>query len=275
MASVLTVQALFFADGGLLALGANMFNLGFFPAFVAYPLVYKLIVGARQTRGRITTGSLVAALVGLQLGALGVVLETTMSGVSELPFGTFVLMMLPIHLGIGVVEGLVTAAVALFVMRARPEILDAAATGDRLGRVSLRPILIGLAVCAVLGGAVFSWFASANPDGLESSMAKAAGTEEVAGVTGPIHDSSASIQQKTAVMPGYGYKNAAGATGATGSTGTGSTGTDSTGAGATGSTVDVGRSSAGILGAGLTLAIALAIGFALKLRASSRANPGV
>src|SRR5680860_389836 len=152
MASVLTVQALFFADGGLLALGSNMFNLGFFPAFVAYPLVYKLIVAARPTRARVATGSLVAALVGLQLGALGVVRETTMSGISELPFGTFVLMMLPIHLGIGVVEGLVTAAVALFVMRARPEILDSAATNARLGGMGLRPVLIGLAVCAVLGG---------------------------------------------------------------------------------------------------------------------------
>ena len=38
IASVLVVQALFFADGGLLALGCNIFNLGFFPAFVAYPL---------------------------------------------------------------------------------------------------------------------------------------------------------------------------------------------------------------------------------------------
>ena len=45
MASILAVQALFFADGGLLALGCNIFNLGFFPAFVAYPLVYRRIVG--------------------------------------------------------------------------------------------------------------------------------------------------------------------------------------------------------------------------------------
>ena len=45
IASVLAVQALFFADGGLLALGSNIFNLGVFPAFIAYPLVYRPIVG--------------------------------------------------------------------------------------------------------------------------------------------------------------------------------------------------------------------------------------
>ena len=46
IASVLTVQALFFADGGLLALGANLVNLGLLPAFVAYPLIYRPLAGA-------------------------------------------------------------------------------------------------------------------------------------------------------------------------------------------------------------------------------------
>ncbi len=62
MASILAVQALFFADGGLLALGANIFNLGFFPAFVAYPLIYRKIVGdgpELRTR-RVFAGSLLA-----------------------------------------------------------------------------------------------------------------------------------------------------------------------------------------------------------------------
>src|SRR5512134_3802351 len=45
IASVLTVQALFFADGGLLALGCNLFNLGFIPAFIVYPFIYKPILG--------------------------------------------------------------------------------------------------------------------------------------------------------------------------------------------------------------------------------------
>jgi cobalamin biosynthesis protein CbiM len=45
IASVLMVQALFFADGGLLALGCNIFNLGALPAFIAYPLIYRPIAG--------------------------------------------------------------------------------------------------------------------------------------------------------------------------------------------------------------------------------------
>src|SRR5450830_682834 len=43
ISSVLVVQAFFFADGGLLALGCNIFNLGFFPAFIAYPFIYRVI----------------------------------------------------------------------------------------------------------------------------------------------------------------------------------------------------------------------------------------
>ena len=51
IASVLTIQALFFADGGLLALGCNMFNLGVFPCFLAYPFLYKPLAGNTPTKG--------------------------------------------------------------------------------------------------------------------------------------------------------------------------------------------------------------------------------
>ncbi len=53
MASVLTVQALFFADGGLLALGCNIWNLGIYPCFIAYPLIYKPLVKAGSAPKRI------------------------------------------------------------------------------------------------------------------------------------------------------------------------------------------------------------------------------
>jgi hypothetical protein len=69
LSSVLTVQALFFADGGLLALGCNIFNLGFFPCFIAYPFIYKKITGNHLIQQKLITGSILAALIGLQLGA--------------------------------------------------------------------------------------------------------------------------------------------------------------------------------------------------------------
>lgn len=172
MASVLIVQALFFADGGILALGCNMFNLGFFPCYIAYPFVYRRIAGVHPTPSRIFWGSVIAAVIGLQLGALGVVLETFFSGISRLPFRTFVLFMQPIHLAIGIVEGVVTAAVVTFVWRARPEILGAPV---RLGRVNLEKILIVFLIASVIVGLILSRFASRLPDGLEWAVEKTSG----------------------------------------------------------------------------------------------------
>lgn len=101
MAAILTVQALFFADGGLLALGCNIFNMGFFSCLVAYPFIYRPLAGTKTGTGRITLASVIAAVIGLQMGAFSVVLETTASGISALPFAQFVELMLPIHLAIG------------------------------------------------------------------------------------------------------------------------------------------------------------------------------
>lgn len=209
MASVLTVQALFFGDGGLLALGCNIFNLGFWPCFVAYPIIYKLIAGSHPTPRRIFLGASLAAIVGLQLGALSVVLETLASGISELPFGAFVLLMQPIHLAIGIVEALVTTAVVTFVWRARPEVLELASSGRKSGEFSLRPVLIGLAAVAIVTGGILAWFASANPDGLEWAMFKTAGMEELEAPGNAIHDGLARIQEQTAVLPDYGFKTPA------------------------------------------------------------------
>ncbi len=169
--SVLAIQALFFGDGGLLALGCNAFNIGFFPAFVAYPLVYRPLAGPGAGPGRRTAASLLAAATGLCLGAFGVVLETTASGITELPFRLFLGAMVPIHLAIAVVEGLATAAVVGFVLKVRPDVVEpgpaAPTPTSRLGAVFL-------AAALVLGGFV-SWFASRQPDGLEWSIAKVTG----------------------------------------------------------------------------------------------------
>jgi cobalt/nickel transport system permease protein len=263
MASVLTVQAFFFADGGLLALGCNIFNLGFFPAFVAYPLLYKAIVNEHYGTSRAWVGAIIAAVVGLQLGAFSVVLETKASGISELPFGTFVLMMLPIHLAIGVVEGLATAAVISFVAKARPEALQAAPASG--ASVSLRPVLIGLAIAAVIMGGVASWFASTHPDGLEWSMAKVSGKEELERPGDGIHKSLAEVQERTAFLPDYGFKSGEAAP---------DTATPAEHAAAPEPepwpAVNAGTSVAGIVGGLMTLALACLIGIALRARSIQR-----
>ncbi|MBN2563984.1 MAG: energy-coupling factor ABC transporter permease [Phycisphaerae bacterium] len=204
IASVLTVQALFFADGGLLALGCNIFNMGFFPAFIAYPLIYRPMTQDQHGTPRAWIAAVVAAVVALQLGAFGVVLETRASGISELPFGGFLLLMQPIHLAIGVVEGLATAAVVAFVAHARPEALPTAQTTGR--PVALRPVLLALLAAAVVVGGAMSWFASTYPDGLEWSIARVAGSEELSGTEGGLHGGLAALQEKTAFLPDYGFK---------------------------------------------------------------------
>lgn len=205
MASILAIQALFFADGGLLALGCNIFNLGFFTCFIAYPLIYKQIMRKGYSQSRMFSAAILAAVIGLQLGSLGVVMETLFSGKTELPFSIFLLLMQPIHLAIGVVEGLITAAVVGFVRKVRPEIIEKASPGEALGSISMKRVLSGLIVVALFTGAILSWFASSYPDGLEWSMFKTAGVEELE-AAGRVHETLGDMQEKIAFLPEYGFK---------------------------------------------------------------------
>jgi cobalt/nickel transport system permease protein len=250
IASVLTVQALFFADGGLLALGCNIFNLGFFPAFIAYPVVYRKIITGAGNRWRLTVASLAAAITGLELGAFGVVIQTTSSGISSLPFTTFALLMLPIHVAIGVVEGGVTAAVLSFVYRARPELVKDEVTAIP-GNRPLRNLVIAFMVAALLTGGILSWFASSRPDGLEWSIAKAAGKGELQGGDAGIHDQLARMQAKLSIFSGYSFRKSPEEKGNSEEPK---------------QERDKGRSISGVVGGGLTLVIALICGFLLRKR---------
>lgn len=253
MASILLIQALIFADGGLLAYGCNVFNLGFFTCFMAYPLIYKWMTRIGITSRNIFWASMISAVIGLQLGAFSVVLQTVASGKTELPFVTFLLMMLPIHLAIGIVEGLVTAAVVTFVWKARPEIIDTAFTGGTLAGVSVRKVITGLVVAAVVVGGSLSWFASANPDGLEWSIFKVAGTTELEASDG-IYNTLSGLQEKTALLPDYGFKAGEEASGEAGGEETADVWP----------AVSAGTSFSGLVGGAMTLALAAGTGIFIR-----------
>lgn len=254
MASILTVQALFFADGGLLALGCNVLNLGFFPCFLAYPLLFRPIAGRSPTRGRLAAASMVAAIVGLQLGALGVVAETKLSGITALPMGAFALLMQPVHLAIGVVEGLATSAVLLFVWRARPDALHAFPAE---GKGSSRKLAVAMLAAALAMGAVFSWFASTHPDGLEWAMSRASGQEELEAPAEGAHGLAASVQEKVAFLPDYSLPSGEEAEGAGGDP-------------EPWPAVSAGTSLAGVVGAALALLVAGLAGLGLRRRTAAK-----
>ena len=202
IASVLSVQALFFADGGLLALGANIFNLGVLPCWVAYPLVFRPLAGRQAAGRRLGLAALVAGVVALQLGAAGVVLQTVASGISSLPLEAFGALMLGIHVAIGAVEGLATAAILSFLLRAQPELLAPRTPAAPAG--SLR---LPLGLAAAFTGIVLSAFASGAPDGLEWSVehaaVKAEGQAQAGTSATPWHHSLGSLQERLAWMPEY------------------------------------------------------------------------
>lgn len=257
MASVLLVQALFFADGGLLAYGCNVFNLGIFPAFIAYPLIYKKIVGDNRTTGKIFTASIISVIVALEFGAFSVVLETVASGRSELPFSTFIAAMLPVHLAIALIEGAVTALVVNFVWKAEPDIFEAS---EKAAGSSMKKVIIGLVIAAVITGGLVSWFASANPDGLEWSMAKISGKEELDSPEGGIHSILNSIQEKLAFLPDYTFSKKTGEAGKK---------TEPAAEGEAWPAVDAGATVSGIVGGGITLLLAALIGFVLRKRSKA------
>ena len=181
MAAVLIIQCLFFADGGLLALGANLWNMAFYGCFAGYYLIYRPILGAKRLKApvKLTLASVLGCVLSLQLGALSVVIETSLSGVTELPFGAFLALMQPIHLAIGAVEGLITAAVLVFVYNARPELPD---------------------------GLEWSLFGNS-----EAGYSENMGLDEDAyGIDSPASRTAGGIQEKTAFLPDYGFAGGSG-----------------------------------------------------------------
>lgn len=206
MIGVLLIQCLMFADGGLLALGCNVWNMAFYGCFIGYFLIWRPMTNQNISRGRIIAGSIIGSMLSLQMGAFSVTIETLLSGITDLPFSVFVATMQPIHLAIGMVEGFITAAVLVFVYESRPEMLYQVKTIQQKERMSAKKILAILGICTLIIAGGVSLFASSHPDGLEWSIEKITGDTELEAPGDSIYQGSQSVQESTAVLPDYGFK---------------------------------------------------------------------
>jgi len=239
MASVLLIQCLFFADGGLLAYGCNVFNLGVCVCLFAYQFFYKPLIKRGMTKKNIILASVISVVIGLQIGSLGVVLQTVASGVTELPFGAFLILMQPIHILIGLIEGVVTAAVLCFVLNARPELLESSVQNAKIAAgVPMKKIMVTFLILAVLIGGGLSLLASTSPDGLEWAIEGVAGTAELER-DGVFHHAMEKIVSFFAFMPDYSFA---------------------------GDEKDslLGTSTAGLVGGAITIVLAGSIGFIIR-----------
>lgn len=178
--AILTVQAVFFADGGLMALGCNIFNMGFLACFVVYPLVYKPLVDNKKY----ALGAFLSSVAALQLGSVAVVAEAYLSGSITSNIASFAALMQGIHLAIGAAEGLFTAAVVYAIMN---------------GKIRQSILTSVFSVSALVIGAFLAQYASQKPDGLEWSLLKMSDSM-VMQTQGILYSISESIQAKTAVL---------------------------------------------------------------------------
>lgn len=236
LCSVLIIQCLFFGDGGLLALGCNMFNMGVIPCFIAYPFVVKPLLKNHLNSKRIILSSVIGVVIGLELGAFMVVLQTVISQVTELPFVSFVALMLPIHFAIGFIEGLITAGVVNYVYKENAQMIDYALMEQSFQSIQYKKLVIVFITLVIFIGGGLSLFASQYPDGLEWSIGGITGNSEVE-ASGDVKDTLASVQATTAFLPDYHFN---------------------------GSEDDIGISTSGIVGAALTLFMISSIGYVIS-----------
>lgn len=162
LTTVLVVQCLFFQDGGVTSLGANVLNLALVGVYGGH--------GVRWLFARLSPLK-TASLPGVAAGAwASVVLASTACALEIAASGTASLrLVLPAmvltHAVIGIGEALITVAVLSFVQRVRPDLLYQATPAPT--RLPART-LVGAGLAAALGVVLFlSPFASSRPDGLE------------------------------------------------------------------------------------------------------------
>jgi cobalt/nickel transport system permease protein len=159
MTSVLVLQALLFADGGILALGANIFNMGIVAPVSGYAIYRAVRLFIPGERG-LFVGTAFASWCSTLLASICCAGELAWSGTS--PWSAAFPAMAYVHMLIGVGEALISVLVVASVARARPELLDPRSAPVAWGR------FLVLSSVLIAGLVVFvSPFTSTWPDGLE------------------------------------------------------------------------------------------------------------
>lgn len=157
MTAVIAVQALLFQDGGLLVMGANIFNMGLITVAIGYGL-YRSVMGRSKTVKLSVVAF--AAWLSVMAGALLTALQLWLSGTSQLQI--VIPAMMGVHALIGIGEALITVFALAFILQTRPDLLG---EGSESAKGSRNWVWVGGIVALLV--VLISPFASGDPDGLE------------------------------------------------------------------------------------------------------------
>jgi cobalt/nickel transport system permease protein len=162
ISAVLIVQCLMFNDGGVTALGANVFNMAIISAAGGYAVYDGVGRVFRGRRGQVLAASF-AAWCGTVLGAVACAGEIAMSGATT--WSKVLPAMAGVHMFIGVGEGVLTGIVLVAIGQLRPELLP---DRDTAGSSRRYAVLAAYGLLISLGFALFvAPVASQSPDALE------------------------------------------------------------------------------------------------------------
>jgi cobalt/nickel transport system permease protein len=120
---VLGVQALLFADGGLSALGLNLFNLSVIAVWVSHFAVLGLRRVLPKTKTGLTIAAAIAAYLSVPLAALGFTIQYALGGTGTIPVETVGTAMIGTHLLIGIGEALITFMTVSAVIATRSDLV--------------------------------------------------------------------------------------------------------------------------------------------------------
>lgn len=123
MAVVLLMQAVFFADGGLSALGVNITVMGIVTAVVGYGLFRAVAAVLPRTRRSLSAAAFVGALVSVPVCAVVFTLIYAVGGTTDVPLSKVAGAMIGVHVLIGIGEALITAATVSSVLAVRPDLV--------------------------------------------------------------------------------------------------------------------------------------------------------
>lgn len=123
VALVLLVQGMFFADGGLSALGLNVVNMAIVTSFGGYAVFALLRRGLPKTRASVALASAVAAGIAVVLASFAFVLEYVVGGEGNASIGAVLTAMVGVHAVIGIGEGVITGLTVSAVLAVRPDLV--------------------------------------------------------------------------------------------------------------------------------------------------------